>query len=199
MVCVALGLGAVLFPLKVRLPRGVLAVVAAAPVLAGLALIGATTSWAAGVVLLGAFTVGLWYLVRASRDHDFLGEQAEEIREEATKPTRWWWPVLLTLVGLTVLTGGAVVLVQSPPIHSQNLGWSARPTHVPSAPTYLDEPNLSVAITHYAQDQIGKHAGHTRNEVCIEPGMLHKQDETLVCICRRATLMNKKAIVPAPI
>jgi len=30
---------------------------------------------------------------------------------------------------------------------------------------------VSVAITDYAQDQIGKQAGHT-NEVCIEPGML---------------------------
>jgi hypothetical protein len=29
--------------------------------------------------------------------------------------------------------------------------------------------------------------------------MLRKQDETLVCICRRAALMKKKAIVPARI
>jgi len=33
---------------------------------------------------------------------------------------------------------------------------------VPSAPTYPDEPNLSVAITDYAQDQIGKQTGHTK-------------------------------------
>jgi hypothetical protein len=47
-------LGAVLFPLKVTPSRGIL-LLAATPVLAGLALIGTTTSRAAGVVLLAAF------------------------------------------------------------------------------------------------------------------------------------------------
>jgi len=48
-------LGAVLFPLKVTLPRGILLLLAATPVLAGLALIGTTTTRTAGVVLLAAF------------------------------------------------------------------------------------------------------------------------------------------------
>lgn len=39
-VCVALGLGAVLIPLRIQLPRGVLVGLAAPPVLAGIALIG---------------------------------------------------------------------------------------------------------------------------------------------------------------
>jgi cation:H+ antiporter len=106
-VCVALGLGAVLFPLKVGLPRGVLIALAAAPVLAGVALIGATTSRAAGVGLLAAFAAAMWYLVRAARDHNFLGEEAEQIRSEVTKPVRWWRPVALTVGGLAVLTVGA--------------------------------------------------------------------------------------------
>jgi cation:H+ antiporter len=105
-VCVALGLGAVLFPLTVRLPQGVLVVVATAPLLAGVALIGGTTSRAAGLVLLVAFGASMWYLVRASRDHDFLGGEADEIREHAAHQT-WSRPVALTLVGLVVLTLGA--------------------------------------------------------------------------------------------
>src|SRR5262249_38784540 len=106
-VCVALGLGAVLFPLRVRVPRGVLLMFAATPVLAGIALIGARTGRAAGVVLLGAFAVSIWYLVWASRRHDFLGEEAAELLEEANKPVRWWRPVGLTLFGLAVITVGA--------------------------------------------------------------------------------------------
>lgn len=103
LVCVALGLGAVLFPLKVALPKGVLVLVVAAPVLAGAALIGGITSRAAGVVLLAAFAVGMWYLVRAARDHDFLiGAEADK-----TSTQRWWRPVALTLFGLAVLTLGA--------------------------------------------------------------------------------------------
>jgi cation:H+ antiporter len=106
-VCVALGLGAVLFPLRVRLPRGVLVMFAATPALAGVALIGAATARPAGVVLLVAFGVSIWYLVRASRRHDFLGEEAAEIREEAEKSVRWWRPVGLTVFGLAVITVGA--------------------------------------------------------------------------------------------
>jgi cation:H+ antiporter len=106
-ICVALGLGAVLFPLTVTLPRGILLLLAATPVLAGVALIGETTSRTAGVVLLAAFATSIWYLVRASKDHDFLGGEADEIREEATTPVRWWRPVALTVFGLAVITIGA--------------------------------------------------------------------------------------------
>src|SRR5207244_6962317 len=41
LVCVALGVAGVLYPLRVELPRGVLATFAAAPLVAGLALLGA--------------------------------------------------------------------------------------------------------------------------------------------------------------
>jgi cation:H+ antiporter len=110
-VCVALGLGAVLFPLRVQVPRGVLLMFAATPVLAGVALIGAITSRLAGVLLLAAFGASIWYLVQASRRHDFLGGEAVEILDEAEKeagkPVRWWRPVGLTLFGLVVITVGA--------------------------------------------------------------------------------------------
>ena len=104
-VCVALGLGAVLFPLRVRLPAGVLAAFAVSPVLAGLALVDDTTSRAAGIVLLAAFALGLGYVVIASRAHRFL--DAEEVLEVAERPRRWWTALLLTLLGIAAITIGA--------------------------------------------------------------------------------------------
>lgn len=103
-VCVALGLAAVLFPLRVSMPRGILATFAATPVLAG---VGLFAGRAGGVVLLVAFGAAIVYLVRASRHHDFLGAEAAEIIEEAAAPVRWWRPVALTVFGLVVIAGGA--------------------------------------------------------------------------------------------
>ena len=104
-VCVALGLGALLFPLRVRLPTGVLAAFACTPVLAGLAIVGQTTSRVAGIVLLAAFTLGLGYVVIASRSHRFL--DTDEILEAAGRASRWWTPPLLTLLGVVAITIGA--------------------------------------------------------------------------------------------
>ena len=104
-VCVALGLGAVLFPLRVQMPAGVLLSLALAPVLAGIALVGSSTSRVAGIVLLVAFGLGLGYLVVASRTHRFL--DADEVLEAAERPRRWWGPLLLTLLGIGAITVGA--------------------------------------------------------------------------------------------
>jgi cation:H+ antiporter len=104
-VCAALGLGAVLFPLRVRLPRGVLVLFALTPLLAGLALVGPTTPRLAGIALLAAFGAGLAALVLASRRHRFLDVEAE--REAAARPRRWWRPPLLTLLGIAAITAGA--------------------------------------------------------------------------------------------
>ena len=104
-VCVALGLGAVLFPLRVQLPGGVLVCFAATPVLAGVALIGDSTPRAAGAVLLVAFALGLGYVVMASRAHRFL--DADEVLASAERPRRWWMPALLTLLGIGAVTVGA--------------------------------------------------------------------------------------------
>ena len=104
-VCVALGLGAVIAPLRVRLPAGVLVGLAAAPVLAGIALIGDRTSRIAGLVLLAAFALDLGYVVIASRTHRFL--DAGEVLKAAQRRGGWWTPVLLTLVGIGAITLGA--------------------------------------------------------------------------------------------
>jgi cation:H+ antiporter len=104
-VCVALGLGAALFPLRVRVPRGVLVMFAATPVLAGLALLGGVTPRLAGGALLVAFAAAVWYLVRASRGHAFLDD--DEIREHAGQRPVWWRPLTVTVLGIAVLTLGA--------------------------------------------------------------------------------------------
>ena len=108
LVCVALGLGGLLYPMKVGLPAGFLVVLAAAPVLAGLAIFGSSTGRLAGVVLLIAFAAAMFYLIVASRGHDFLeNEEVEEALEE--KPT-WRAALGTTLLGLVAIgVGGELV------------------------------------------------------------------------------------------
>jgi len=108
LVCVALGLGALLYPLRVTLPRGFLVLMAICPVLVGAGLIGGRTSRPAGVVLLVAFAAAILYLLRASRDHTFLeSEEVKEAQEELRSYTAAIW---LTIVGLVVIAlGGELV------------------------------------------------------------------------------------------
>jgi cation:H+ antiporter len=108
LVCVALGLGAMLYPLRVTLPRGFLLLMAACPVLVGVGLIGGTTSRPSGIVLLIAFAAAILYLVRASRDHTFL--ESEEIREAEEEPRSYPAAVGLTVLGLVAIgVGGELV------------------------------------------------------------------------------------------
>ncbi|TMC09972.1 MAG: sodium:calcium antiporter [Chloroflexi bacterium] len=104
-VCIALGLGAVLAPLRVDLPRGVLVTLGVAPALAGLALIGGSTPRLAGVVLLAAFALGIGYVVLSSRTHHFL--DADDVWEPVGRGRPWWRPLLLTLFGIAAITVGA--------------------------------------------------------------------------------------------
>jgi cation:H+ antiporter len=108
LVCVALGVGGLLYPLRVQLPRGVLLTMAAAPVIAGLALIGDQTPRLSGAVLLIAFGAAMAYLIAASRKHRFV--DSEEV-EEALEHQRGWPAALaLTVVGLVVIgVGGELV------------------------------------------------------------------------------------------
>jgi cation:H+ antiporter len=108
LVCVALGLGALLYPLRVTLSRGFLVLMAICPVLVGAGLIGGRTSRPAGVVLLVAFAAAIFYLLRASRDHTFLeSEEVKEAQEELRSYTAAIW---LTIVGLVVIAlGGELV------------------------------------------------------------------------------------------
>ncbi len=110
LVCAALGLGAVLYPLRVTLPRGFLVLMAICPVLVGVGLIGGRTYPLAGIVLLLAFAVAIFYLVRASRDHTFV--ESEEVREAKEKPRSYLGAVGLTLVGLVVIGVGGELVTQ---------------------------------------------------------------------------------------
>ena len=108
LVCVALGLGALLYPLRVTLPRGFLLLMAFCPVLVGLGLIGGRMSRPAGVVLLVAFVAAIVYLVRASRDHAFL--ESEEVKEAEEESRSYPVAIGLTVVGLVVIAlGGELV------------------------------------------------------------------------------------------
>ena len=108
LVTVALGLGALIAPLELRLPRSFLLLLAGAPVLAGLAVIGDRTTSVAGVGLLVAFGAAMAFIIWRSRRKGFLvGAKVEEARAE--RP-RWVGVIGLTVLGLAGLTiGGELV------------------------------------------------------------------------------------------
>jgi cation:H+ antiporter len=110
LVCMALGLGALLYPLQVHLPRGFLLVFAASPVLAGLGLIAPVTPRWLGAVLLVAFVAAIAYLVRASRGHRFL--EAEEMAEVQAKRRSLWVALALTVVGIVAVGVGGELVAQ---------------------------------------------------------------------------------------
>ena len=123
LVCVALGLGAVLYPLRVRLPRGFLVLMAACPLAVGVGLIGGTTGRLSGAVLLAAFALAIAYLVVASRHHSFL--ESEEVQEAEEKRRSFVQAAGLSVLGLAVIAvGGELVTVGAEGIVSA-LGLSA--------------------------------------------------------------------------
>lgn len=108
LICVALGLGALLFPLTVPLPRGFLLVFAASPLLAGVSLLAPVTPRWSGAILLVAFALALVYLVRASRGQTFMRSAEVAKAEEKQRPL--WLALTLTLLGIVVISlGGELV------------------------------------------------------------------------------------------
>jgi cation:H+ antiporter len=108
LICVALGLGGILYPMRVRLPASFLVVMAATPVLAGLAIAGGTTSRLAGLMLLAGFGLAMTYLVLASRGHAFM--ESEEVREASEEKPEWRKALGLTAIGLVAIAiGGELV------------------------------------------------------------------------------------------
>jgi cation:H+ antiporter len=110
LVCVALGVSALLYPLEIRLPRGVLVVFAASPLLVGLSLIAPVTPRWTGVVLLIAFIAAMIYLIQVSRHRNFL--VSGEVNEEQEKQRPLWVALLLTLVGIVVIGVGGELVAQ---------------------------------------------------------------------------------------
>ena len=111
LVCVALGLGSVLFPLQVKLPRSVLLIFAATPLLAGLSLFASVTPRWSGIVLLLAFFASMIYLVRISRRRSVL-VAAGEVKEAQEKQHSLWWALGLTLFGIIVIGVGGELVAQ---------------------------------------------------------------------------------------
>ncbi len=135
LVCVALGLGGLLYPLKVQLPKGVLLTLAAAPVVAGLALIGDQTPRFAGVLLLVGFVAAMTYLVAASRKHRFLDD--DEVEEALEHPHRWPAALGLTVVGIVAIglggelvATGATQIVQTLGVPASLMGMVVAPAAV---------------------------------------------------------------------
>jgi len=123
LVCVALGLGAMIAPLRVSLPRGVLVLFALVPVVAGIPLLGSPTPRWTGAVLLMAFVAALGYVVRASRHHTFV--ESEDV-EEATQKRRPLWLLLLsTAVGIAAITAGGELVASGATRMIADLGLSA--------------------------------------------------------------------------
>ncbi len=108
LVCVALGLSSLFFPLKVSLPRGILLLFAVCPLLPGLALFGPEMPRWSGAVLLLAFLAAMAYLIHVSRTQNFI--DADEVEEAQEKQRPLWLALLLTLVGIIVISvGGEMV------------------------------------------------------------------------------------------
>lgn len=110
LVCVALGLGALLFPLDVQLPRSFLLVFAASPVVAGLALLGPVTPRWSGAILLMAFGCAIVYLIRASRDRQFL--RSHEVDEAQEEQHSLGAAIALTVAGIAVVSVGGELVAQ---------------------------------------------------------------------------------------
>ncbi len=110
LVCVALGVGAVLFPLEIRLPRGVLVVFAVSPLLVGISLIAPVTPRWTGLLLLIAFAAAIIYLVRVSRQQNFL--VSGEVKEAQEKQRPLWMALALTLIGIVVIGIGGELVAQ---------------------------------------------------------------------------------------
>jgi cation:H+ antiporter len=123
LVCVALGVGAMIVPLRVRLPRGVLLLLAATPVFAGLPLIAGTTPRWTGAVLLLAFAAALIHLARVSRHHRFM--ENEEVEEAAQERRTLWQVVLLTVLGIGLIGAGGELVASGATRLIADVGLSA--------------------------------------------------------------------------
>jgi len=124
LVCVALGIGAALYPMEVRLPRGFLVVFVLAPVAAGLGVLFPVTPRWAGVVLIVLFAAAMIYLVWASRREGFLAVSPEVSELEEKRPALWRGTGL-TILGIAAITVAGELVAQGAIGMIQGFGFSA--------------------------------------------------------------------------
>ena len=110
LLCVALGLGTLLFPLRIQLPRGVLILFAISPLVAGIALFNPVTPRWTGAVLLLIFMAIMAYIVHISHHRTFL--ESEEVEEAQEKQRPLWLVIVYTLVGLVAISIGGELIAQ---------------------------------------------------------------------------------------
>ncbi|MHB8508445.1 MAG: sodium:calcium antiporter [Candidatus Dormibacteria bacterium] len=104
LLCIAVGVGALIAPLRVSLPRGAVLMVPAAAVLAGIPIAFSPTPRWTGLLLLVAFAVAMAFLISMSRGHRFM--ENEEVREAGEKPRSLRAVILLTVVGIGLMAAG---------------------------------------------------------------------------------------------
>lgn len=106
LLCAALGLGAIIAPLRVRLPRGVVLLLPGSAALAGLPILFARTPRWTGAALLLAFAAAVAYLAVASRDHQFLSARDGDDDEDGQKARSVRFLALITFAGIAAITAG---------------------------------------------------------------------------------------------
>jgi cation:H+ antiporter len=111
LVCVALGVGAALYPMEVRLPRGFLVVFVLAPVAAGLGVLYPVTPRWIGIVLLSSFAAAMIYLVWRSRREGFL-TLSTELGEVGEDRPSVWKGIGLTALGIAAITIAGELVAQ---------------------------------------------------------------------------------------
>jgi len=156
LLCWALGLGAVLAPLRVRLPRVVILLLPATALLAGLpAWFPVTPRWA-GAVLLAGFAAAMALLAGASRRHAFLAgdEVAESIggRRHALRRALAWTILGVAVVAVAgdVVAWGATGLVATLGLSAGFIGMVVTPLGIEAeeivrqvVPTRRGRPDVS--------------------------------------------------------
>jgi cation:H+ antiporter len=123
LLCGALGLGAIIAPLRVRLPRGVVLLLPASAAIAGLPIVFPRTPRWTGVVLLGAFGAAIAYLALISRNHHFLSP--DEGAETEDKPRSAVLLALVTFIGIAAITAGGELVAYGAETVIQVAGLSA--------------------------------------------------------------------------
>lgn len=136
LVCVALGVGAALYPMELRLPRGFLVLFVLAPVVAGLGVLFPVTPRWVGGVLLGTFAAAMVYLVWQSRREGFL-TVSTELKEVEEKRPAAWKGIGLTLLGIAAITlagelvaQGAIGIIQGFGVSSLLIGAIVAPAAI---------------------------------------------------------------------
>lgn len=124
LVCVALGVGAMMYPLEVRLPRGFLIIFVLAPLAAGLAVLFPVTPRWVGGVLLVLFAAAMVYLVWRSRREGFLAVSTEIQEVEENRPPLWRG-VGMTAFGIAAITLAGELVAQGAIGIIQEFGVSA--------------------------------------------------------------------------